>query len=130
MSLMNRDDLLGQIQRRYVDAPLPDGRKLRLRSLTDREKSDYENEILTSKGGLNHSKVKAARRRLIVLCAVDEHNEVMLSAADVARLEEVDGAVTSAAYDAARIHCGFEAGDIEGLVKNSELIPDCSSPTD
>lgn len=113
-----REQLLAATARRYRDVPTLAG-LFRLRSLTEVEKSHNELEVLGRKGGLDKDRLLAARRKLIALCVVDGDGVPLLTADDVAALEQVDAAITGALYDAAIEHCGMKPGDLEDLVKNS-----------
>jgi len=116
-------------KRRYDFVDLPNGLSVRIRSLTEFEKSNFEIELLKKKSdGVNLNKLKFARQRLISLTAVDNDGELLFD--DKTDLNNYDGAMTAKIYDEARIHCGFEDGDIEGLVKNSSGIVGDDSPTD
>lgn len=128
-SFLGRDQLLAKTKRRFSEATLPDGDKVRIRSLTERERSKYESETLNKKGELNQAKLADAKRRLIAICVCDSEGNTILTADDVRSLEEVDSAVTQTLYDAIRQHCGFDQRDVEELVKNSEGAPAAASPT-
>lgn len=116
--MVTRDELLGITARRYRDVTIGN-LHFRIRNLTDGEKSDFEAAVLNSEGKFSLAKIKRQRRRLIVACLVDAEGQPLLQPGDEALLERVDGAVTSRLYDECRVHCGFEDGDIEDLVKNS-----------
>ena len=128
-NFLGRDQLLAKTKRRFSEVTLPDGDTVRIRSLTERERSKYESETLNKKGELNQVKLADAKRRLIALCVVDSDGNAILSADDVRALEEVDSAVTQSLYDAIRQHCGFDQRDVEELVKNSDAAPAAASPT-
>ncbi len=128
--LTARAELLAPSQRRFRTVTLPNGQVVRIRNLTEREKSAFEAAILTSKGEPNRARVADLNRRLIVITLVDGNGDLLLTPADVVALEELDGAITSVLVDAIRDHCGFGEGDIEELVKNSERITGAASPSD
>lgn len=128
-SYAGRDALLALTKRRFADVQLPGGETVRIRSLTERERSKYESETLTKKGDLNQSKLADAKRRLIALCICDGEGNTILQADDVKALEDVDSAVTQTLYDAIRLHCGFDQRDVEELVKNSGGTPVAASPS-
>ncbi len=125
--IASRDALLGFCKRRYKDITIA-GLDLRIQSLSEREKSQFEVETLTSKGDMVMDKLKLAKVRLMVLCLVEDDNTPMFAESDYNRLQDMDGAVVSKIYDDCRKHCGFEDGDIEGLVKNFDATPSDASP--
>ncbi len=128
--LTPRSDFLAPMQRRYRTVHLSSGQVVRIRNLTEREKSAFEAAVLTSKGEPSRSRIADLNRRLIVITLVDTNGDLLLTPADVVALEELDGAITTQLVDAIREHCGFAEGDIEGLVKNSERITGAASPSD
>jgi len=127
--LCSREQLLGLTDVRYCTVDVAD-LSFRIRSLSEAEKSEFETSILSSEGKYSLAKIKRQRRRLIAICLVDQSGGQLLKGDDQNALKDVDGLVTSRLYDACREHCGFEEGDIEGLVKNSDKIPDDALPTD
>lgn len=128
-TLTGRDELLRPAKRRYKYVDLPNGQRVRIRNMTEREKSDFEAKILTVKGEPNRNRVADTNRRLIVETLVDENGDLILRSDDVTALEQLDGAVTTYLADEIGRHCGFGRGDIEDLVKNSDAIHASASPT-
>ena len=117
-----RDAILAATRRRYVTVPFPEfGFSVRLRSLTEKERSVYEMVLKTAN---NMAEVKTcledARRRLIVLMAVeDESDSPLFTELDVIGLEDTDSLITGRLFDWGYEHAGFGKGDIEAMVKNS-----------
>ncbi len=123
-TILDRASFLSPAKRRFKYVALPDGRTVRIRNLTEAERSSFEGSILTSKGDFSLSKIKLQRRRLICLCLVDDEGNRLLTDADAdsAAFREMDGAVTGVLYDECRKWCGFDEGDLDELVKNSGQI--------
>ena len=120
---VTREQLIAKSKRRYQEFEIPDFGKIRIRSLTERERSNYEADIMGSKGEFRKTKLVQARRRLIALTVVDANGNLLLDQpGDVKALEEQDGAITDAIFDQAMVHCGLRENDIEILVKNSESV--------
>lgn len=126
-----RDLLLSKTERRYAVVEIPEySVKVGIRSLTEKERSAYELEVINAKGADYQVKLENARRRLVILVAVDPETKAQLfKPLDAVRLEDVDSAVTSQIYDAAVKHCGFRSGDLEELVKNSNTTAENTQPT-
>lgn len=119
VGLVTRDQLLGLTGRRFHEfsvSGLPS--PVRIRSLTEREKAKYEMELLGKKGGGNPAAVRASRRKLIVLTAVDREGNPILSEEDVHTLEDIDGGITSQIFAEAQKHCGFSLPEVEEATKN------------
>ena len=117
-------DLFGKTSpRRYkVLDPLPvRGVRCRIRSLTEREVSEYQSQTIAKKGdGLRTDRLKDANRRLITLCLVDGDGNPFVTPAMQQELADWDAADTGFLYDECAKHCGLNRSDIEDLVKNSE----------
>ena len=102
--------------------PLPvSGHVLRIRSLTERDKSDWEAETISKKGtGLRVNKLKDAHRRLFQLCVVDEAGNPFITDLQREEMRNWDSADTGYLYDEISAHCRINKDDVEELVKNSE----------
>lgn len=119
VGLCSRDQILGAVERRFKDFPvegLPGN--VRIRSLTEREKSEYEATFLDKKGELSRDKLRTARRRLVILTVVDATGNPLLTEADLDALEGIDGNITSAIQAQAQVHCGIGAAQLEEARKN------------
>ncbi len=112
-----------------VDLPVA-GLTVRIRSLTERELSNYQARIQSSRDEQQrHNRLAASNRQFIALCVVDDDGNPVIEPNQVGRLMEMDGADSSHLYDACARHCGVTAQDLDELVKNSgETIPS-GSPT-
>lgn len=122
-------------KRRYKTLTLPaSGLTVRIQSLTDRELSKYQSEVLASggRGGITYrrSRIEDSGRRLIILCLVDEDGNRICNETHLQMLEEWDGADTNFLNDECSKHCGISREEIEDLVKKSEAIPASDSATD
>lgn len=124
MSLITKDQLFASRgKRRFETYPIPNLGNVRLRSLTERERSAYEVETQKDNKGL-----QAAKRRLIVETVVDAEGNPLLNEQDLTALEEIDGKITGDIFNCSVEHCGFKKGEIEALVGNSGEAPAGSSP--
>lgn len=124
MSLITREALLNATDVRYHDVPLPNGTKARIRSLSEFERSEFDSSVLDSRGDFSTDRLKRQKRRLIALCVVDEEGKRLLKDSEAEALRPVDSAITSALYNAIRIHIGMDEGDLEELVGKSEETGD------
>ena len=128
---VGRGKFLSQTKRRYDEFEVEgdDGpMKVRLRSLSEWEKSNYEAAALSRKGGLTKDKLIDAKARMLVLCMVDGDGNPLFTDRDLAQIKLIDGKITGAIYDRAIVHIGSQEGEIESIVKNSESVPVDSSP--
>lgn len=117
-------DLFGRPSpRRYKTLdPLPvKGLVVRIQSLTEREKADWESETISKKGtGLRLNKLKDSARRLIQRCVVDADGNCYITDAQREEMCDWDSADTGFLYDEIAAHCRINQDDVEALVKNSE----------
>ena len=120
----SRKDLLALCRRRVTTVTVGE-MTFRLQNLTEGEKSRYERGVLGKNGIVRED----ARRKLLVLCLVDDDGKPWFSMADLDALGELDGAVLSSLFDAAMAHVGFQSEDIDELVKNSQAIHAAPSPS-
>lgn len=114
--MISREKLLSQTATRYVDKVVF-GETYRIRSLTERERADYEIKLQDKKAGMSLNK---ARALLICRVLVDESNARLLNDDDAEAVSAIDGRIASALYAVALEHNGFAEDDIKDLVKNSD----------
>ena len=110
--------LLGANKRRFADVVIADVGTFRIRSLTERERSEYEAGFLDRSGKARTSKLVEAKVRLIVLCLCNAEGLQLLSDGDAAGLGGIDSTVSNKLFDECQTHCGFSEADVEDLVKN------------
>jgi hypothetical protein len=115
--MLTREQFLGSFTRRFRSVKTEAG-EVRIRNLTEAEKSDYEAGSLKDDGKLNLAHIRNQRRKLIALVLVDDKGEPLLKPEDAARLRDLDAAVTSAIFTAATEHCGFTGEEVAELEKN------------
>lgn len=123
MATIDREDLVQFAKRRHTEVPfLQTGKKVRIQSLTERERAELESAIVERKGG-------SLRARIIAKSVVDEDGKRIFSDDDIPFIESLDSQVTSELYDAIDQHCGVIRGqdDLETIGKNSEEIPEDDS---
>ena len=134
MKLATRKQLIGLCQRRYVEVELPElDASVRIQSLSEKEKSDYETRLISKNGrGILKDRLADATRRLIALCVVDANGDRLFDNTDLSIIAEMDSFVSSRIYEACQEHCGFNKQDIETAVKNSDRVSvlEDDSPTD
>jgi hypothetical protein len=126
--MLTRDQLLGSFTRRFRLVDTLAG-QVRIRNLTEAEKSDFEAGSLQADGKLNLAHVRAQRRKLLAAVLVDDAGAQLLQPGDLDRLKDLDSAVTTAIFGAATEHCGFSRDDMEELEKNSAAAAGDDSPT-
>lgn len=118
--LASREDVLQPAKRRFKTIELPNGVRVRIRNLTERERSEYDASLLNKRGEWKNDNV----RRLFAITLVDCDGNLLLRPGDINALGDLDSVVTTVLGEEIKRHCGFGAGDIEELVKNSQDLTD------
>ena len=115
-----RDQFLAQKQPRYRSITLPTtGLEVRIRSLMELEKTQYENSRFGRDGKLIPGRLEDSKARLICLCLVDDNGNQLLKAGDEQSVLGLDAADTSHLYDECWDHVGFaKPKDPDGDAKN------------
>ena len=119
-SLIDKDALLGAAKRRFAVMPIDGLGNVRIRSLTELERSRLEASVRDKKGNLSSAKMLDLKCRLIVLCVVDEQGNQLFTNSDIERLGQQDSRITNALAEAIQTHCGWSERDLEAIEKNSE----------
>ena len=114
---IDRENLFANpAKRRFSDTEIEGFGKVRLRSLTAREKTRYDSRAIDSKGRVKTSALLTANARLIVLVVVDSEGQPVFSDGDVEKLLDMDsGVIEQLASDCGK-HCGI--ADEEESAKN------------
>lgn len=108
--------------RRIREVELDGERKVFIRSLTEGEKSEYEQaQLMEGPGGrrvTDPSKLQTARARLIALCLCESDGTVVVDPRDWPSILEWDGAVCQTLYDAIQVHLGYQLDRLRPTAKN------------
>jgi hypothetical protein len=129
--LSTREELLSSFQRRYREVPLPSGRTVRIRNLTELERGKLI-EVPRLNAATDAERRKAVQEepcRWIVACVVDSDGQRLFKASDIPDLQQLDAADTRAIYVAAQEHVG-SIPSVEDLEKNCEATNDVCSSSD
>lgn len=120
--LASVEELLGAgSKRRYKTVTLPvSGFTVRLRSLSEKDFSEYQASFLDSRGNRIPTRLRLANCAFIGMCVVDEDGNRMLTGDSVQKIAEWDAADALFLYNQCAEHCGIGRTDISELVKNSE----------
>lgn len=125
--LFNREALLGPAKRRFATVEIAGLGKIRIRSLTELERSRIEASVRDKKGQLSGTKLVDLKCQLIVETLVDEQGNPLFTKSDIERIRQQDSKITNEIADAINKHVGFSDEDLENLEKNSEATTAHSS---
>lgn len=119
----SRADFLAPPKRRFKDVYLPASKQtVRIRSLFEGEKEQYEAGLVNAKGDPTRETMLNSRCRLIIACLCDGEGNPTLSEADMDKMRQLDGADLAYLQEECQIMCGFQKGDISDIEKNSEPV--------
>ena len=105
------------VNRRFAIEDADGFGKVRIRSLTAREKTRYDAAAVNSKGGMSTKGLLTANARLIVLCIVDGDGNQLFTDADIDKLLDKDAGEIERLATTCGKHCGIIEDD-EDTVKN------------
>lgn len=101
-----------------------------VRSLTEKERSDYESGILDKRHKVDRNKLKQAKARLVVLAVVDDEHEPVFTTDHVSRLMSCDSKLIEALYTQVTDHIGFDADELVELAVGNESASESGSGSD
>lgn len=120
----SRADFETGTKRRYKPVPLWNGKKARIRSISEAEFQEIDiRNINFTKGGLSAPGVKSSNARLLIATVVDGNGEPIFRDTDVAFLSSLDTALIEPLVREVRDHCGLRQ-DSDELLKNFEPTGD------
>jgi hypothetical protein len=122
MALGIRDLLAQRGARRFQHFRLSDGTEICVRSLAERERSEFEASLFDSKGAVLKDKMMSARRRLVCMCLVDENKNPVYRVDEEHLLGDLEGGLVEELYQAARATCRISDTEVEAIAKNSDAI--------
>lgn len=118
----SREELLTPVKRRFHEFPVRlngSTKNVRIRSLTERERSAYELSGSDERGRWKLDRAMRMKCSLIALCVVDGDGNPLLSERDAEKLMEQDGSATGKLFDECVSHTGVDALSVEKTAKNS-----------
>jgi len=116
--LATRDTLLAAPKRRFAEVEIAGWGKVRIRSLSELERSRIETSMLDKKGQIASNRLVDIKCRWIVAAVVDENGNTLLTNGDIPQLQQQDSSCTDALMDAIKEHCGLSDNDLKELEKN------------
>lgn len=114
-----RDWLLQKNQRRYKTVDI-NGQGVRIRSMTERERSEIDESQFDREENRMLSPVEGDYRgRHIVACVVDDYGQPVFTADDLPSLRDLDEAYIGPLYAAIREHVGLPSAKDKADLGNS-----------
>jgi hypothetical protein len=131
MAFLTREAILGADDRDYDTVACPEwGGDVRLRSISGRQRDEYEGSLIEQRGSDRKMNLRNARAKLIVLCAVDEEGRPLFTAEDLRALSAKNAKPIDRLFDACRKLTGLSDDDVKELTENFGATPDDDSTSD
>lgn len=126
---LDKAALLKRTERRYKDVPLHDGSKVRLQSLTDLERMEWNQELFDEDGKPVAQNWKYQTAKLLVRTIVDGDGNRVFSDEDWELLLDIDSLDTDTLGDEAREHIGAvdRKAKKASMTGEPKLQPNCAS---
>ena len=124
--LAGREALLSPCKRRHTIEDIPGVGRCRFQSLSERERSQWEQRLRNKRGDVIPAREREVRRALVALSWVDGDGARVLSDEDIKcdAFDNADMLPVAKMAAAVMAHCGLDESDIEDSEKNSEATPD------
>lgn len=122
LTLLGRDEIIGLQDRRYriVNVRAWDGRPVRIRSLSAKEREEYEQSITQQIGdGQSRTNIVGARAKLCVRIIVDKNGNLIFDDSFVGALGEKNADAIGQIFEEGSKFSGIMKRDVEELVGNS-----------
>lgn len=128
--MLSREEILGAEDLRQEVVEVPEwGGSVMVRSMTGKERSQYESGMYDVSGKGRVLKLENLYAKLVALTVVDEAGKRMFSMKDAELLgDKSAGALSRVAQVGMRLS-GLEASDLEEIAKNSESSQSSDSGT-
>jgi hypothetical protein len=131
MGYLSREAILDADDRRYDDVECPEwGGTVRIRSISGRQRDEYEQSLIEQKGRDRQMNLRNARAKLIVLCAVGEDNRPLFTADDLRQLSAKSAKPLDRLFTACQKLVGLSDDDVKSLTENFGATPDDASTSD
>lgn len=132
MALLSKDQIFTVDDRRYEVVQVPEwGGDVRLRTLTAKERDNFEAGLQERRGGKVKDNVANFRARLVSLCAVDEAGGLLFTnRQEVELLGNKSVAALQRLFDKCNEMNGISEKDIEELTEDFDEAPVESSTSD
>jgi hypothetical protein len=121
MAILGRDQILNADDRKTMIVPVPEwGGEVMIRSLTGRERDEFESSLVETKGNKTKQNITNFRARLLSLCIVNEKMERVFIPADIPALGNKSVAALQRVFNACNELSGLSDEDVEELTQGFE----------
>lgn len=131
MALLSRDQILEvqDLETRDVDVPEWGG-TVRVKALTGRERDEFEQSTVETKGNKVKQNMTNFRAKLVAMSVVDESGDRLFTQKDVAYLGIKSAAALQRVFNVAAELCGMTEKDVDDLTEDFGNDPEDSSSSD
>ena len=131
MGYLSREAILDADDKRYAEVECPEwGGTVRIRSISGRQRDEYEQSLIQQNGRDRQMNLRNARAKLIVLCAVDEDGRPLFTAEDLRQLSAKSAKPLDRLFTECQKLAGLSDDDVKSLTENFGATPDDGSTSD
>ena len=132
MALLSKEDILGINDRKFVEVAVPEwGGSVLVRSLTGRERDEFEASTVETKGNKASQNFVNFRARLVSLCIVDENKQRMFKTrSEIDALGNKSVAALQRVFNKCQELNGLSDEDVDELTESFDEAPDEASTSD
>lgn len=131
MAILGRDAILNADDRKTKVVPVPEwGGEVLIRSLSGKERDEFEASLVEQKGNKQKQNVANFRARLLSLCIVNEKMERLFIPADIPALGNKSVAALQRVFNACNELNGLSEQDVEELTQDFETAAPEDSTSD
>lgn len=125
MAFLSKEDILRVDDRKVEEVHVPEwGGSVLVRSLSGRERDEFEASTMESKGGKTSQNLENFRAKLVALCVVDENGERLFQTRhEVAMLGTKSVAALQRIFNKCQELNGFSEEDVEELTESFDEAP-------
>jgi hypothetical protein len=124
MGFLSKEQILNVDDLRHEDVEVPQwGGTVRVRSLTAKERDEFEHDTYIQNGPDTELNYQNMRARLVVKCLVDDQGNRLFEDKETESLGKKHGAVIDMLFWKARKLSAFTEADMDVLIKNSRPVP-------
>jgi hypothetical protein len=131
MGYLSREAILDADDKRYAEVDCPEwGGTVRIRSISGRQRDEYEQSLIQQNGRDRQMNLRNARAKLIVLCAVGEDGRPLFTADDLRQLSAKSAKPLDRLFTECQKVVGLSDDDVKSLTENFGATPDDGSTSD
>lgn len=128
MALLTRDEFLKRRPLPQETITIDGFGQVAVRGLTGAERDRWEINLAPDRR-TGKPKLENLRAKMVQLCVVDDKGSRLFEPSDIPEISQLSVAILQKIFEAAQRLSGFDEGEVEAAIKNSETTPANASGT-